>query len=446
MQINETLRTANRKIGQSATFKIFVIGFIMATLLIPSSLVQSLIREREERKRTAIHEMNSQWGQQQTIIGPVLSIPYKRTIKNQTGKKTAIQYAHILPEEVDIRCDISPEMRYRGIYEAVLYNTKIEISGKFTLPQPDVLGIAADQIAWSEAFVAIGISDMLGIKDRIQVDFNGQKVSMEPGVPTSDVINSGISAEIPISPPKKSYPFEVSLNLNGSQQIDFSPVGKITTAAIQSTWKDPSFSGTFLPITRKITKQGFSAKWKVFHLNRNYPQFWTGTNLKISNSTFGVSLFKPADIYQQSMRIAKYALMFIVFTFMAFFLSEVLNQLRVHPIQYFLIGSAVIIFYTLLLAISEHSNFGLAYLISALAVVSLITTYAHSILKSTGATAMVGSLLAILYAYLYILLQVEEYALLMGSIGLFVLLSAIMYVTRKIDWYAIGIGRPADSK
>jgi inner membrane protein len=185
-----------------------------------------------------------------------------------------------------------------------------------------------------------------------------------------------------------------------------------------------------LPVERTVTEQGFTAKWKVLHLNRNYPQYWKGRGHDLSQSTFGVRLFRPVDIYQKSMRTAKYALMFIVFTFMAFFISEVMNRLRVHPVQYLLIGLAMIVFYTLLLSISEH-------LISAGAVIGLFSGYAKAILKNRAVTVMVSGVLAILYAYLYILLQLEDYALLMGSVGLFGVLSAVMYLTRKIDWYAI---------
>ena len=277
---------------------------------------------------------------------------------------------------------------------------------------------------------------MRGIKDRIDAAFNGTSLSMEPGVETAQVIKAGVSADIRLDGTQKSYPFHFTFNLNGSRQIQFAPVGKVTTVTAHSTWKDPSFGGAFLPVEREVNEQGFTAKWKVLHLNRNYPQHWKGGGHDLSSSTFGVKLFNPVDIYQKTTRTAKYALMFIVFTFLAFLISEVMNRLRVHPVQYLLIGLAIIIFYTLLLSISEHINFAVAYLISSGAVVSLISGYAKAILKNRVVTLMVGGILVILYAYLYILLQLEDYALLMGSIGLFVVLSVIMYLTRKIDWYA----------
>ena len=204
--------------------------------------------------------------------------------------------------------------------------------------------------------------------------------------------------------------------------------------------KHQVLSEIFFLLIEKSPHKDFQPNGKYFTSIAIILNIGRAPNSEIYSSIFGVSLFNPVDIYQQSMRIAKYALMLIVFTFMAFFLSEIMNRLRVHPVQYMLIGLAVIIFYTLLLAISEHASFGSAYLISTVAVVFLITAYAKSILKSARAALMVGGLLAILYLYLYILLQIEEYALLMGSVGLFVLLGIIMYITRMVDWYTIGIG------
>ena len=261
--------------------------------------------------------------------------------------------------------------------------------------------------------------------------------SRSRGVETADVLKSGVSAGILIGDTGNSHPFHFKLNLNGSQQIHFSPVGKMTTVTARSTWKDPSFEGAFLPVERTINANGFSAKWKVLHLNRNFPQYWKGGDHNLFQAAFGVKLFSPVDIYQKTMRTAKYALMFIVLTFMAFFISEVMNRLRVHPVQYLFIGLAIIIFYVLILSISEQLNFGAAYLISAGAIIGLITGYAKAILKNGSVTLMVGGILVILYGYLYILLQLEDYSLLMGSAGLFLVLSAIMYLTRKIDWYAI---------
>ena len=438
MNATDAIRKASRKIGHSATFKLATIGALILVLLIPVSMVESLIRERNHRKKGVIDEINHKWGQAQTIIGPVVTIPYLKYVEGKNGKTTTVtRYLHLLPDTVNIDSLISPEIRYRGIYEAVLYNTILSIDGSFPQIPIDDLRIPNENILWSGAFISLGITDMRGIKERMIATFKGERLLMEPGIETPDVIQAGTSAGVHIDNTKKSYPFHFELNLNGSQQINFSPVGKLTTVNVRSEWKDPSFVGAFLPIERKITAEGFSAIWKILHLNRNFPQYWKGSGHDLSKSAFGVKLFNPVDVHQKTMRTAKYALMFIVFTFMAFFISEVLNRQRVHPVQYLLIGLAIIIFYTLLLSISEQFNFGVAYLISAGANIGLITGYAKAILKSRPVTVMVGGILTALYAYLYILLQLEDYALLMGSVGLFLVLAAVMYLTRKIDWYAI---------
>jgi inner membrane protein len=438
MSATDAIRETSRRIGRSATFKLVTICILILVLLIPASMVKSLIYERQGRKEGVINEINEKWGEAQTLIGPVISIPYLEHFKDDKGKTTTVtRYLHYLPDNVHIESRITPQVRYRGIYKAVLYNTRLSINGSFPQAPIGDLRLTPEDILWSGAFISLGISDMRGIKERISATFDADSLSMEPGVETADVIKSGVSAGIKLDNAHNAYPFHFDLDLNGSRNISFCPVGKVTTVTAVSNWKDPSFEGAFLPLERKVGEQGFSAKWKVLHLNRNYPQYWKGGGHELSDSAFGVRLFSPVDIYQKSMRTAKYALMFIVFTFMAFFISEVMNRLRVHPLQYLLIGLAIIVFYSLLLSISEQINFGAAYLISAAAVISLITGYAKAILKNHYVTMMVGGILAILYAYLYILLQMEDYALLMGSIGLFLVLSVVMYLTRKVDWYAM---------
>ena len=231
--------------------------------------------------------------------------------------------------------------------------------------------------------------------------------------------------------------FSTQLNLKGSEQLQFIPVGETTSVHLKSKWPSPSFNGAFLPATREITENGFTAAWSILHLNRNYPQFWVGKQYKVSDSSFGLKLVITADKYQKSIRISKYALVFIIFTFAAFFVSEIISKRRIHPIQYILVGLAVILFYVLLLAISEHLNFDVAYILSAVAITTIITGYSRGISKNNLFAVTVCGLLVFLYAYLYIVLQLEDYALIMGSIGLFVVLTTVMYITRKIDWYSL---------
>lgn len=232
-------------------------------------------------------------------------------------------------------------------------------------------------------------------------------------------------------------PFEVRLNLKGSQQLNYIPLGETTNVKAASKWKSPSFSGSVLPAKREVNKKGFTAEWKVLHLNRNFPQFWTNKAWAVQDSFFAVHLLITADIYQKTTRVAKYAFMFIIFTFAAFFFAEIINKRRVHPIQYMLTGLGVILFYVLLLSLAEHIGFDLAYMISAAAITLLITLYANCVISNRSFTFTIFGILVIVYSYLYMVLQLEDYALLAGSIGLFGILSAVMYITRNIDWYSL---------
>jgi inner membrane protein len=436
--MDETKKTVGKnmlsKLGNPVTLKIVAIGILTLLLLKPASMIESLIQERETRQKEVVAEIGSKWGREQTIMGPVISIPY-------ITKDDHVSYVHILPENLKIKGKILPEVRYRGIFEAVLYKAQLELTGSFPYPRIEELNVPRNDMQWSGAVISVGISDILGIKKQIVANINEDPIAMNPGLATNDVVSSGVSAPIVLDPQTKEYAFKIAVNLNGSDRIDFVPVGKSTTVSLSSDWPNPSFGGTYLPSKRTMTKENFAAKWEVFDLNREYPQHWHGDEYRkqAEGSVFGVGLYTPVDFYQKSMRATKYAILFVVLTFSAFFISELLASVRLHPVQYLLIGLAIITFYTLLLSLSEHTNFRTSYALSSAAVVILVTAYAKSILKKRRLAGIVGGVLAIVYTYSYWLLQMVDYALVVGSIGLFVVLAVIMYVTRKIDWYSIKV-------
>ncbi len=435
---NQTIKKTNDFIRNSATIKIIAIGLLVVILLIPTFMISSLMRERESRRNDVVREISEKWGNSQTIAGPFFTIPYKSFYKDEDDKlKSSIDYLHVLPENITVDGQIDTQIRYRSIYEAVLYNSQITINGNFVIPVLSQSDIDPANVLWDKAIFSIGISDMGGIQSNVEILYNDKTYKSNPGLKTADIASSGLHCFIPLSPNGDENRFSFKLSLNGSEKVHVLPLGESTNLKLKSSWPSPSFNGAFLPTVREVTKDGFSAEWNVLHLNRNYPQFWVGNQYKVSKSAFGVELLITANIYQKSMRISKYAIMFIVFTFVAFFFSEIINRNRVHPIQYILIGLAVILFYVLLLSISEQLNFDLAYIISALAITSVITGYSQGILKNKNFTLTVFGILAVLYSYLYIVLQLEDYAQLMGSIGLFIVLTTVMYITRKIDWYSI---------
>ena len=425
----------SKSIRSSVTIKLLSIGILILLLMIPVSQVQNLINEREGYRQQVVDEVSEKWGGEQTIVGPILTIPYKELVdaKDNTVYEY-IRYAHFLPSKLDIQSSIKPDIRRRGIYEVALYNATSEFTGVFQVPNFDLFDINPELILWEEAFISVGIPDMAGINSSIELLWNKNEYSFEPGVPTKDVIVSGISARLNVNEEKENS-FAFSLDLNGSKSYSFVPVGKETSAQMESSWKNPSFSGRFLPDDHHIGDKGFSATWKVFDFNRNYPQQWLGTAYDLSLSVFGVDLFMPINHYQKNMRSAKYAFLIIALSFLVYFFFEILNKRRIHPFQYILVGLSLSIFYVLLLSFTEHIGFDSAYAIAAIMVIALIVGYSSAIFKSKRLTILLSLFLLLIYSFIYVILQLQDYSLLVGSIGLFIVLSITMYLSRKIDWY-----------
>ena len=421
-----------------------VVGFLVIILLIPAFMIQALIRDRQHRSESVKSEISSKWGNAQTITGPILQIPfdsYNESDISRNTRKKSTDYIYFLPENLNIDGEVIPEMRYRSIYKVVVYNSQLTISGTFKNINFDQWDILPENIRWKEATVYLGLSDLRGIQDKLTLKWNNQQYSFNPGTTTNQIIYSGVNTRVDLQADSTNesaneFAFSCTLNLNGSQYLNFSPLGKETTVKVKSNWKDPSFAGEFLPDDHKITEEGFDANWKVLHLNRNIPQQWLGNSQSINNADFGVDLIVPVDHYQKSERSAKYAIMFIGLTFLIFFFVEIRNKQRIHPVQYILVGLALCVFYTLLLSFSEQMGFNPAYFTSATATIGLITFYAGSIFKDGKLTALMGGVMTILYLFIFTILQLQDLALLLGSIGLFIVLAAIMYVSRNIKWYA----------
>ncbi|MES2767135.1 MAG: cell envelope integrity protein CreD [Bacteroidota bacterium] len=454
----------------SVGLRLVLIAILSLLLLIPVGFIMELISEREQHRESVIREVSSKWGDNQVISGPVLTVPY--LVHDNDVKKgitTTTEYARFLPEELNIAAKLDPNVRYRGIYEVVLYNAKMDITGNFSNLDVREFNIAPENMIWKDAYFELGITDMRGIRDVITVAVNDTNFLANPGI-QSGILRSGVSLKPGVPNAAGKYDFSLKLNLNGSGDLQFLPLGKTTKVKVNSPWNNPSFTGQYLPERRDITSNGFEAEWKIFHLNRNFPQKWTTASSNISNvdfvpsssstdytnpvpvpdsrhsgsspnfesAAFGVNLLMPVDNYQTTMRTAKYAIMFIGFTFIAFFMIELLIKKALHPIQYLLIGMALVIFYTLLLSFSEHLQFGFAYLIASAAIVLLITLYTRSAAGSNLVALVIAGILSILYGVLYVILQLQDFALLFGSIGLFVTLALVMYITRRIDWFSLG--------
>nr|WKN39330.1 cell envelope integrity protein CreD [Tunicatimonas sp. TK19036] len=452
----------NLWIRNSVTLRLISIGILVLLLLIPTAMIESLIHERSRYRQQAISNVSDLWSHAQTLGGPILTIPFRVSVlTNDNRREETTQYLHILPDSLNIQAEVSPETRSRGIYEAVVYQARLELSGTFTLPEWSSFGIDSSQLVRSEAALSVGIPDMRGINEAITVQWGASSHTFEPGVAAADVLPSGVQTRVPIAAESAPIPFRLSLDLNGSQSLQFLPMGRVTRVDVTSPWENPSFTGAFLPDEREVNNAGFSASWKVLHLNRNFPQVWKNGQYTFGLASapsyepyldaypmprdvaasdnqyaFGVDLLQAVDTYQKSLRTVKYAIMFIALTFLIFFFTEIRHRNRIHPIQYILVGLALCLFFALLLAISEHLPFALSYIIASVATTALIGVYVRGVLKSDRITGLVVLLLLLMYGFIFILLQLQDFALLVGSIALFVILAIVMYLSRQIDWYA----------
>ena len=420
--------------------KVVTIGFLTLLLMIPMMLIESLMNERERTAGNAVEEVGQKWSGAQTVLGPMLTIPYYTTQHSEKTGRTerVVEMVNILPDSLDIIGDVRTEELRRGIYESVVYRSTMELRGTFVLPPEVPLRPGDPDFPLEDAMLNLGLSDLRGISEPVAVEWGSTQKTLDPGIRHNELLNSGVSCLVNAQPlaEGRTVSFRIRLALKGSGSLYFAPVGKTTTIALRSNCRTPSFTGAFLPANRQVTDSGFVCDWKVMHLNRNYPQVLTGSDRQeaIEESVFGVDVLQPVKRYQQSMRSVKYAILIILLTFVVCFFVEVLQRRHIHPLQYLLVGLALSLFYSLLLSISEHTSFGLAYLIAAVMTVSLITCYMAGVLKLRRTAMAIGGLLAGLYVYVYVLIGMESYALLAGSVGLFVILAVIMYVSQKIDW------------
>ncbi len=441
-------------IQESITIKLMSIGFLVLVLLIPSSWIQGLMQEREQRAEDAMREVSSKWAGQQTLSGPVLVIPYKthKTIDRGKDGIQVIEYTEryfFLPEILDIQGDVKPRVLHRGIFDVAVYQASLDFRADFQVPDFSALGIAADLVLWKDATMAFSIDDLRGISDTPSFVVGGKSIMTEPSGNLFKGSGYYTVAENQVGDQKNgivvrlgwqsiadfSGSTKVRLELKGSERLNFIPAGKTTTVKISSPWSTPSFDGRFLPENREVTDKGFTADWKVLHFNRSFSQQWTAEPSPLNGSEFGVNLLVPADQYQKSIRTSKYSQLIIILTFVALFMVEVTRKVRIHPFQYILIGTALIIYYTLLLSLSEQIGYNLAYWVAAASTVALITFYSMSFLRSRQMVALFASLLVVFYTFIFIIILQQDFSLLLGSVGLFLVVGALMFFSRKIEWY-----------
>lgn len=460
-----TLQQTARTVWQKSKWLIKggIIGVIALLMLIPMLYVKNLIFEREKRQQEAALEITSKWAGPQNLIGPVIVIPFWKTEEDTANKLyTTKHVAYFLPDDLNIDAALNPREKHRGIYKVMLYDTKVNMKGSFDSLAFEKLNIPVDKLILNEAYIRFSVADNKGLNDQVQFSWNDQNLELSPTADNAD----GMTVPLKISSAEelKNIRFSATLDMNGSEQLFFTPLGKSTTVNINSSWQDPSFTGNMLPQKTEVSNKGFTAAWKSMAHRRNFPQQWIdnafsldhyfshtptaaetakaarvytinkGAGSSVAASSFGVSLYIPVNGYQKTLRTVKYALLCILLTFTAFFLIETSNKKSIHPFQYGLVGLALILFYTLLLSFSEYTGFNSAYIIASVATIGLIAWFVRSILQSGKATTVLSVVLVLIYSYIFSLLQLQDYSLLLGSIGLFITLAAVMYFSRKLQW------------
>lgn len=455
LAIGTPLLEKGRGLLSGAAFKLFVIGVLTLLMLIPIGKIWFLLSERQQRRDAAVSNITEAWGKGQEIIGPVLVVPFRYAVKVQrtetvNGKPTLVEtvehpvaQAYFLPAKLKMAARLAPQERHRGIYKAVVYSGELAISGEFQPPVFDDLGVEPERILWDDAVFCLAVTDLRGVAGALSLEWAGKTLPLIPGcrLPGFDTgVIASLRGAMSGAAKPSAIPFKMDLTFNGSKLISFAPVGVETEVQLAAAWPDPSFCGAFLPTQRAVDTTGFTAQWKVSYYGRGYPQQWTSLGGgpaadKVRESMFGASLLALVDQYRTVERALKYAILFIVLAFAGFFLFETMGRVRIHPVQYILVGATLCLFYLLLLALSEFIGFGAAYLTAAAASSLLIGVYAAGVLRGVGRGVLAAGALGGIYGFLYVVLQLEDYSLLIGTAGLFVLLAAIMLVTRRTNWY-----------
>ncbi len=433
----EETKNSKESIFNSLPVKLGIIMIIVLILLIPQSFTANLIDERQGRQMDVENDVTNKWSSEQTLTGPYLSLPFyterEVTINEETQMIKDHKTAYFFPDELNIDSQIEGIPLHRGIFDVVVYKSNINISGNYNRFNFKNFPIEEDKVDWENIKFHIGISDLRGIGENPTIKINGKTFEPQPFSDSNNKI-SGLVTSFPASSKNDLLKFDCQLNLKGSKGLYFTPLGQTTTVSVQGQWDNPSFQGNYLPESRVINDEGFKGEWKILHFNRSFAQETLARLPDTQSTHFGLSLKMPVDQYQQSTRSSKYALLVISLSFLALLLMELITKVRIHFLQYTLIGAGLVLYYTLLIALSEHLGFDTAYLIASLATIILLGAYSLTFVAKKKNSFLFVTILSVFYIFVLVITKEQDYALLIGSIGLFIALALTMFVSGKIEF------------
>lgn len=437
-----------------SVWRLAVLVALALLLLIPLSMVRGLVSERQERAGEVHREIVGKWGEAQTLEPPILSVPWVRDTPQKDGKILHEEsWTRLFPESLAVDAELETQVRKRSLFEVPVYTAAIDFKGFWNL---DAIADASPGTGWTpqwaRAVVSIDPGQARSLARTPGLELDGHAAALSATLPAGGVANRHLHAPIALTAEgRRVLSFRLQVVQRGSDEIGFVPAAGTTQVRIRSDWASPSFQGSFLPDHSTISATGFDAAWSVSSLNMDFPMVWSDTPSPISRvggdvtgsgvetthadpSTLSVSLLEPVDGYDSVDRSLKYGSLVVGLAFLALFLFEAFLDRALHPVQYGLIGLALALFYLLTLSLSEHLGFDIAYAIAASSTTGLVTGYAASALAGWKRGAILGTGLVVLWAFLYTLLKAEDWALLMGSTGLFLILALVMWLTRRIDW------------
>lgn len=419
--------------------KAVMIGALLLLMLIPLQYVSAIIQEREARQAEVVREFQRSWGPAQSVTGPILVVPY------WTSPDKPRRYLHIAPSEAKATVRLTPELRKRGLFHSVVYTADVQLSGAFVMP-PEVIAPDGAALLWPEAFVVLTASDLRALKSTASLSWSGRALPWSdcPQAADGDCGAKPFVVARPAlaAPPEagRAISFETQFELHGTGAFRFAPLGQEVELALSAPWPTPSFVGTILPSTSRVAADAFEAAWHVSSNIATGRAVWSsnavlgGQGWRQPDEQIGVELLEAVPTYQMVDRASKYAILFLALSFLTYFLFELVSRARIHFVQYGMLGASIALFSLLLISLSEPLGFERGYAISSALILLQASLYTVAATRRWGLALRFFAILAALFGFLYVVLTLETYSLVAGSLALFTALSLVMVVTRRLDW------------